>query len=201
MNLNDIIQAAQGGQGVNNLGEPVRPYAGAGAGGDSGDDPGVLHRPSGRRAKPVQPRRHPVRTGERRASGLVHRSEPGGRGERPRRRRPRPNLRLARDHFADHPARRAGVRRQRADHPADDAGGRLDADGRPCPFHEFAGLRRDSRRARERRHGAQPGAPPRRPRPAACSAASSARCSAGFSAAPNSPARRSRRRCKPGSTR
>ena len=73
MNLNEIIQAAQGGQGVANLGAQYRPDAGADAGGGAGVDAGVLDRPAEDHFGPVEPRRRARPPGERPPSGRLHR--------------------------------------------------------------------------------------------------------------------------------
>ncbi len=138
MNLNDIIQAAQGGQGVDQPRRPVRPDAGANAGGGAGADAGVLDRAAESHRRPVEPSRHRRPSGERPASGLVHRRRPsaatanGGAAltrSLASRRSPRRS-----------PPTRRGDRRRRQHNPADDAGALLDAARRPRPQPDPAGL-------------------------------------------------------------
>ena len=140
MSLNDIIQAAQGGQAINNLASqfgltPEQTQAAVQA-----MMPAFsmgLQRP---RADPNGLGGRPRPAHQRSSSGRLHRSQSDPRGRGERRRRARADFRLAAGCPPDRQQARAGLRRRPGDRPADDAGRRLDADGRPRPFHDAQGF-------------------------------------------------------------
>ena len=150
MNLNDIIQAAQGGQGVANLGAQFGLTPEQAQTAVQALMPAFSTALQTRHLRPVRPRWNRLASGERRPSGFVHRRRPRRRGDE-RQRRAEPDLRLVADRFANRRPRVERERRRRADDPTDDAGGRLDAARRPRPFADRARVRRRARAIDQRR--------------------------------------------------
>ena len=138
MNLNDIIQAAQGGQGVANLANQFGLTPDQAQAAVQAMMPAFSTALQKAPRDPSEPRRHRLAAGERRPSGFVHRSPTPP----PRRRTaaPRSSQIFGSSQIASQIAspRVERHRRRRADDPTDDAGGRLDAARRPRPCADRA---------------------------------------------------------------